>query len=600
MRIHIVNIYMLFVILFATGCATTQSGTIPRGPVAHAPKMHVGDRWTTKISGKFFHFKVISVAEDGSFVLNRRSGGGNYHLFYTNKYILEKVINLTTGKTTVKEKPQIKWIDFPLFVGKSWESKYRGISIGGQEYNYEDNLKVVGYETVDTQAGSFKAFKIRRYNYFKDSAGYSGGPYTTYLWYSPEINNVVKYSSRYQNESKLQKLISYTPAGQDTAQPPEATLAKKSTENISVGSKKEGTRDQAIPHKPAPAAYPQQPARHQPPVQEINEPPRIIITNPVISKTRNGKSRPLQREAMHLNVTGQAISDSGMSEVIINGVSATLGQYGHFSSDVPLNIGKNIIRIVAIDNHKLASQKKITVTRIATTQKGVSQKRRLALIIGNADYTHGAGLTNPVHDARAIASILKKLNFQVIIRENLSQKDMKRSIDQFGQKLHEHDVGLFFYAGHGVQVNGTNFLVPGDADINSKNDVEYDCVSASRVLAKMEDAGSKTNIVILDACRDNPFERRWTRKTRGSGLAFMNAPSGSLIAYATAPGSTALDGSGKNGLYTTALLENLTIPGISILEMFQRVRTTVIKKSDGQQVPWESTSLRENFYFSTK
>ena len=136
-----------------------------------------------------------------------------------------------------------------------------------------------------------------------------------------------------------------------------------------------------------------------------------------------------------------------------------------------------------------------------------------------------------------------------------------------------------------------------DANINSESDVEYDCVNAERVLARMEDAGSKVNIVILDACRNNPFERSWTRSTQGKGLAFMNAPSGSLIAYATSPGTTASDGTGKNGLYTSALLKHLTTPGITILEMFQRVRATVMEESGERQVPWESTSLRGNFYF---
>ena len=122
---------------------------------------------------------------------------------------------------------------------------------------------------------------------------------------------------------------------------------------------------------------------------------------------------------------------------------------------------------------------------------------------------------------------------------------MKRAIDKFGKQLKTKDVGLFFYAGHGVQVDGYNYLLPINAKLENENDAEYDCVRAGRILAKMESAGSKTNIVILDACRANPFERAWRRGEKGSGLAFMNAPSGSLIAYSTAPGKTALDGGGK-------------------------------------------------------
>ena len=169
------------------------------------------------------------------------------------------------------------------------------------------------------------------------------------------------------------------------------------------------------------------------------------------------------------------------------------------------------------------------------------QEQRLALLIGNSHYTHGGSLDNPVNDVRVIKKALEGLGFTVMKYEDCSQKAMKRAMDKFGRKLKGRDVGLFFYAGHGVQVNGHNYLLPADAKLDTEHDAEYDCVRADRVLAKMEGAGSKTNIVILDACRDNPFERSWRRGTEGSGLAFMNAPSGSLIAYSTAPGKTALD-----------------------------------------------------------
>ena len=227
--------------------------------------------------------------------------------------------------------------------------------------------------------------------------------------------------------------------------------------------------------------------------------------------------------------------------------------------------------------------------------------QRIALIIGNAEYSGSAGLKNPVNDARAIKNALEKLNFTVIKYENCTQKDMKKAIDRFGKKLKQkqYDVGLFFYAGHGVQVKGNNYLIPADARLQNENDVDYDCVKVGRVLAKMESAGTKTNIIILDACRDNPFERSWNRSSNGHGLAFMNAPSGSLIAYATSPGKTASDGTEKYGRYTSALLKYIDSPGITILEMFQKVRSTVMTVSDKKQVPWESTSLSGNFYFAS-
>ena len=225
-----------------------------------------------------------------------------------------------------------------------------------------------------------------------------------------------------------------------------------------------------------------------------------------------------------------------------------------------------------------------------------SAQKRLALIIGNGNYMASV-LANPENDAREMETVLRQYGFDVLKFENLNQSQMKRAMDEFGEKLKNYDVGLFFYAGHGIQAKGYNYLIPVDADLRSEEQVEYDCVQADRILGLMEASGTTVNIMILDACRNNPFERSWTRAANGRGLAYMNAPSGTLIAYATAPGSTASDGSGKNGLYTSAILESIKIPDITILQMFQNVRSIVSQKSDKQQVPWESTSLTGDFYF---
>lgn len=224
-------------------------------------------------------------------------------------------------------------------------------------------------------------------------------------------------------------------------------------------------------------------------------------------------------------------------------------------------------------------------------------EKRLALVIGNSKYTYSMELSNPVNDARAMKQALQKVGFDVDEYENLDQAELKMAIDYFGTRLKQYSVGLFFYAGHGIQSKGSNYLIPVNAKLQSEQQVEYDCVQADRVLGQMEAAGSKINIVILDACRNNPFERSWSRAVNGTGLAFMNAPSGSLIAYATSPGRTASDGSGSNGLYTSALLENIISPGINILQMFQNVRRIVSSKSEKQQIPWESTSLTNDFFF---
>jgi hypothetical protein len=224
-------------------------------------------------------------------------------------------------------------------------------------------------------------------------------------------------------------------------------------------------------------------------------------------------------------------------------------------------------------------------------------QKKIALVIGNGNY-QSSTLANPENDARAMKVALQSVGFTVFEYENLTQGQMKKAIDDFGMKLKGNDVGLFFYAGHGIQSKGYNYLIPVDAQLQTEQDVEYDCVQADRILAKMEGSGTKVDIIILDACRNNPFERSWTRSETGKGLAFMNAPSGTLIAYATSPGNTASDGSGNNGLYTSAILESMRIPNINIIQMFQNVRSIVSEKSNKQQIPWESTSLVGDFYFS--
>ena len=224
-----------------------------------------------------------------------------------------------------------------------------------------------------------------------------------------------------------------------------------------------------------------------------------------------------------------------------------------------------------------------------------SQERRLALVIGNGNYPMSI-LANPGNDAKSMEKALKGIGFDVKKYENLKQKEMARAIDDFGNRLKNYDVGFFFYAGHGVQSKGFNYLIPVDAVLKTESDVEFNCVRADRVLGKMEDAKNSINIIILDACRDNPFERSWTRAARGRGLATITAPVGSVIAFATSPGSTASDGPGENGLFTSGLLTHLSEPGITAIQMFQKVTAYVYGKSNGQQLPWVSTSLTGDFF----
>ena len=269
---------------------------------------------------------------------------------------------------------------------------------------------------------------------------------------------------------------------------------------------------------------------------------------------------------------------------------------------VTLQEGLNVLSIDASNSNGSNISETRTINYIVSRIDGSYIEKRLALVIGNADYTYGNTLSNPVNDAIAIRQALAEVGFKVLYYVNADQKTMKRAMDDFGEQLKGYNVGLFYYAGHGIQVKGNNYLIPVDAALKVEQDVDYDCIDAGRLLGKMEAAGTSTNIVILDACRNNPFERQWGGRAagQGNGLAFMNAPSGSIIAYATSPGKTASDGTGKNGLYTSAILQYIKIPGLSIEEFFKNVRTTVENNSNRTQTPWESTSLKGNFYFKLK
>jgi hypothetical protein len=223
------------------------------------------------------------------------------------------------------------------------------------------------------------------------------------------------------------------------------------------------------------------------------------------------------------------------------------------------------------------------------------REHRIALVIGNGAYTSAPPLKNPPSDARDMAATLKALSFEVTSGVNLNQREMKRLIREFGQSLKAGGSGLFYYAGHGVQSKGRNYLIPIDADIQSEAEVEDSGVDVSLALNFMDDAQNGLNIVILDACRNNPFAHSF--RSASDGLAQVDAPTGTLIAYATAPGRVASDGTGQNGLYTSELLKQMRVPALSATEMFMRVRANVMKQTANKQVPWEASSLVGSFYF---
>jgi len=221
--------------------------------------------------------------------------------------------------------------------------------------------------------------------------------------------------------------------------------------------------------------------------------------------------------------------------------------------------------------------------------------QKVALVIGNSDYL-SAPLLNPYNDALAMADALRETGFEVMEYTNMKTfADMKKAIRTFGMAIQNGGVGLFYYAGHGIQVNGRNYLIPTEAEIYAEEEVEYEAVDVGFVMSQMEIARNRMNIIILDACRNNPFARSW--RSASSGLAFINAPAGTMIAYATAPGSVASDGSGENGLYTEELLKQIRKEGMKIEDVFKNVRSNVMSRSNSLQTPWESSSLIGDFYF---
>jgi hypothetical protein len=225
-------------------------------------------------------------------------------------------------------------------------------------------------------------------------------------------------------------------------------------------------------------------------------------------------------------------------------------------------------------------------------------ERRVALVIGNGAYENVGPLRNTINDARAMAQTLSGMGFQVLLRENRTEDQVKQDIREWGRMLDQNSVALFYYSGHGIQVKGENYVVPIDASIESEEEVEYGAVNVGLIMAQMERARSRVNIVFLDACRNNPFARSF--RSASQGLAMVNAPAGTFIAYATAPGDVASDGtaSAGNGLYTQQLLRFLNQPGMPIEQMHKQVRIAVSAASNGDQVPWESSSIMGDFYFA--
>ncbi len=232
---------------------------------------------------------------------------------------------------------------------------------------------------------------------------------------------------------------------------------------------------------------------------------------------------------------------------------------------------------------------------------GALAETRVALVVGNSAYRYVPSLTNPANDAKLMADTLAALGFNLVgggVQLDLDKAGFDRAVQSFGQRLQGADVGLFYYAGHGVQVRGGNYLVPVNANPRREADVDFQMLDSRLVLLQMEGSGTRLNLVILDACRNNPFGGRGLRSAT-AGLAQMQAPEGTLISFATQPGNVAADGTGGHSPFTSALATTIRKPGLGLFEAFNNVGLTVKRATGGSQQPWVSSSpIAGSFYFA--
>jgi len=245
-----------------------------------------------------------------------------------------------------------------------------------------------------------------------------------------------------------------------------------------------------------------------------------------------------------------------------------------------------------------------TVVGLGALVPSAQAEKRLALVVGNSAYVHSAPLTNPVNDAADMTAALKEAGFEVITGLDLDKRAFDLKVRDFARALAQADVAIFFYAGHGLQVSGRNYLIAVDAQLANERDLDFEAVSVDFVLRQMElGRESKTNIVFLDACRDNPLSRSLARSmgTRsaalGQGLAQVQAGVGTFISYSTQPGNVALDGATRNSPFTAALAKAVREPGKTLTSVMVDVRREVLGTTSGKQVPWDHSALTGEFFF---
>ncbi|MGE0076560.1 MAG: caspase family protein [Bacteroidales bacterium] len=327
--------------------------------------------------------------------------------------------------------------------------------------------------------------------------------------------------------------------------------------------------------------------------------PEITLLEPYI-----GKEQKISETNKQIIVKGKVTDASGIYEVVVNGVEAAIDQNGNFQQAVKLAVGDNTVSVRATDTKDNSSFYTFYVNREVTNTVQIQpqdikpmfnpNEKRIALVIGNSTYSGGQFLKNPENDANLMIQSLKNLGFEVISKTNADKKNMERAIREFSEKLPNYNVALFYYAGHGVQVDGMNYLIPTDADLTKKEDCKWEAISVNFIVEEFEKYPNNTNIVILDACRNDPF-RSWSRGGE-RGFKAIVPTSGTIIAFATSEGATASDGSGVNGLFTQELVKQMQIQQ-PIESVFKKTRVEVEKISNGTQSPQEWSKLKGDFWF---
>jgi hypothetical protein len=323
------------------------------------------------------------------------------------------------------------------------------------------------------------------------------------------------------------------------------------------------------------------------PKMNIHRLPRLALDPPF------NEQEKVETEDEQYVVSGMVMDEDGIASVKVNG-NQIKPNNGKFEYRAALINGNNLIKIEVTDNSGQKQTKYLEIVRKEAAEKLMVGQKRLALVIGNSKYRHAAPLKNTIKDAADMATLLSGLGFDVLHHENLDYRNFVDAIRKFGNSIHQYDVTLVFYAGHGIQVDGENYLIPVDAKLNNKHDVGFETIEADKLISIMaETDDNNLNLLILDACRNNPF-RSWERGGP-EGLAGMQPPSGVLVAYSTSPGAYASDGLGDNGLYTKELMKQLQISQ-RIEDVFINTRIAVERRSGGTQSPWELARLRGKYY----